>query len=124
MGGSLIKHGGQNPIEPTRKGCKIYHGPNINNFKEVYSYLNSHNISKKINNISDLKKFLLKDLNSKESKRKKLKEQINVMGQSILKKIYLKINKFIINYKWKFLSQNFGTKENLQFGHIFSFPFL
>ena len=65
LGGSIINHGGQNPIEPTRMGCSIYHGPHISNFKEVYSYLNSHHISKKINNISNLKKFLLKDLSMK-----------------------------------------------------------
>ena len=28
LGGSLIKHGGQNPIEPARLGCNIIHGPN------------------------------------------------------------------------------------------------
>ena len=26
LGGSLIKHGGQNPIEPSRLGSKIFHG--------------------------------------------------------------------------------------------------
>ena len=29
MGGSLIAHGGQNPLEPAKFGCKIIHGPNI-----------------------------------------------------------------------------------------------
>ena len=40
LGGSLIKHGGQNPIEPSKFGCKIFHGPNVSNFKEIYKYLN------------------------------------------------------------------------------------
>ena len=44
LGGSIINHGGQNPIEAARMGCKIYHGPHTSNFREVYSYLNSHNI--------------------------------------------------------------------------------
>ena len=35
MGGSLINHGGQNPLEPARAGCKIIHGPHIANFKEI-----------------------------------------------------------------------------------------
>ena len=35
----LIKVGGQNPIEPAKCGCKIYHGPYISNFKEIYRYL-------------------------------------------------------------------------------------
>ena len=36
LGGSIIKRGGQNPLEPARFGAKILHGPNIDNFKEVY----------------------------------------------------------------------------------------
>ena len=99
LGGSIINHGGQNPIEPTRMGCSIYHGPHISNFKEVYSYLNSHHISKKINNISNLKKFLLKDLSMKNNRSQKIKKRINTMGQSILKNIDLEIKKFIVNLK-------------------------
>ena len=29
LGGSIIKHGGQNPLEAVRFGCKVLHGPNI-----------------------------------------------------------------------------------------------
>jgi 3-deoxy-D-manno-octulosonic-acid transferase len=36
MGGSLVPHGGQNPIEPARLGTAILHGPHIHNFDEVY----------------------------------------------------------------------------------------
>ena len=95
LGGSLIKHGGQNPIEPTIMGCKIYHGPHINNFKEVYSYLNSYNISKRISGINNLVKFLYKDLNLKKNKSIKLKKKINFMGKSILNNIYLEIKNFL-----------------------------
>ena len=28
-------------LEPARFGAKIFHGPDIRNFKEVYQYLNS-----------------------------------------------------------------------------------
>ena len=77
-------------------GCSIYHGPHVNNFKEIYSYLASYNISKKINNINNLKKFLLNDLNSNEKRNKKLRKRINFIGQSILKNIYLEIKKFIV----------------------------
>ena len=99
VGGSLINHGGQNPIEPTKMGCSIYHGPNVDNFKEVYSYLGSYNISEKISTINNLKGFLLKDLKSKENKTKRLKKQINFMGQNILNNIHLEIKKFIVNKK-------------------------
>lgn len=36
IGGSLIPHGGQNPIEPARLGSAIIHGPNVDNFANVF----------------------------------------------------------------------------------------
>jgi 3-deoxy-D-manno-octulosonic-acid transferase len=36
MGGSLVPHGGQNPIEPAKLGTAIVHGPHVFNFTEVY----------------------------------------------------------------------------------------
>ena len=50
LGGSLIEHGGQNPLEATRYGCKVLHGPNINNFREIYNYLSSLKLSHEISN--------------------------------------------------------------------------
>ena len=35
VGGSLIMHGGQNPLEPAREGNYILYGPYINNFKDL-----------------------------------------------------------------------------------------
>ena len=35
IGGSLVMHGGQNPIEAAKLDCKIYHGPYVYNFKEI-----------------------------------------------------------------------------------------
>jgi 3-deoxy-D-manno-octulosonic-acid transferase len=39
MGGSLIRHGGQNPIEAIRFGSAILHGPHVSNFDEIYQEL-------------------------------------------------------------------------------------
>ena len=50
LGGSIIKHGGQNPLEAARYGCNILHGPNIENFTEIYNFLRKNKISQKINN--------------------------------------------------------------------------
>ena len=35
MGGSLIPHGGQNPLEPARLGCAVLFGPQMFNFTET-----------------------------------------------------------------------------------------
>ncbi|HEX6959329.1 MAG TPA: 3-deoxy-D-manno-octulosonic acid transferase [Ferrovibrio sp.] len=35
MGGSLIPHGGQNPLEPARLGCAVLFGPSMFNFSEA-----------------------------------------------------------------------------------------
>ena len=52
VGKSLLKKkelvGGQNPIEAAKFGCKIYHGPYVRNFEEVYSLFNEYKISEKI----------------------------------------------------------------------------
>ncbi|HYC16385.1 MAG TPA: 3-deoxy-D-manno-octulosonic acid transferase [Pseudolabrys sp.] len=43
VGGSLVKHGGQNPIEPAKLRTAILHGPHVWNFAEIYNALdNAH----------------------------------------------------------------------------------
>ena len=39
MGGSLVEHGGQNPIEAVKLGAAIVHGPHVFNFADVYEGL-------------------------------------------------------------------------------------
>jgi 3-deoxy-D-manno-octulosonic-acid transferase len=39
VGGSLVEHGGQNPIEPAKLGVPILHGPHVSNFGEIYKEL-------------------------------------------------------------------------------------
>jgi 3-deoxy-D-manno-octulosonic-acid transferase len=39
MGGSLVAHGGQNPIEAVKLGVAIVHGPHVFNFTDVYEAL-------------------------------------------------------------------------------------
>src|SRR6201990_2662762 len=39
MGGSLVQHGGQNPIEAIKLGASVVHGPHVFNFTDVYDAL-------------------------------------------------------------------------------------
>ena len=94
LGGSLIQHGGQNPLEAARLGCKVIHGPNITNFLEVYSLLNKNNISSKIRTISQAKSIVQKNLNNKFSSKKIIKK-LNSIGNEVLFKNQKEINKYI-----------------------------
>ena len=93
LGGSLIKHGGQNPLEPARLGNYILHGPNIQNFKEVYKMLSKLNISSKASNINNMKKIILRKIEFKQTS-KKIKK-LNLIGNDILKRNLVEINKFL-----------------------------
>ena len=84
LGGSLVKHGGQNPLEAVRFNCNILHGPHISNFTEIYKFLNDQKISKKIINLNQIVNVLDILLTSKKSK-KNIKNKITIIGQNILK---------------------------------------
>ncbi len=91
LGGSLIKHGGQNPLEAARYGCKILHGPYISNFKEIYKFLNKKNFSEKIINHEELCSLLNKNFNKKDY-AKKFVRNLNLIGIKILNKTYEEIS--------------------------------
>ena len=91
LGGSLIKHGGQNPLEAARYGCKIIHGPNVWNFKEIYTLLKKYEISNKITNSNQLTLKVEKMLNNK-NKYKNLELKIKLLGSKILKLTLKELN--------------------------------
>ena len=86
LGGSLINHGGQNPIEAARNGCKIIYGPNIRNFKEVYELLDKNKVSNKVRNEEQLERKV--NILIKSNKiSKKLENKINKLGKKILENV-------------------------------------
>jgi len=97
LGGSMIKHGGQNPLEPARFGCKILHGPHVWNFDEIYSLLKKYNMSSKIINSDQLTYKVNKMLNDK-SRYKNLEFKIKSLGNKILISTLNEVN-FFINKK-------------------------
>ncbi len=93
VGGSIVNHGGQNPLEPARSGNYIINGPNTSNFKEIYAFLKKNNISKTTSNFKEMKKIILKKLNSSISKQNKNK--IFKIGDQILNKNIFYLKKYI-----------------------------
>ncbi len=90
----LIKVGGQNPIEPAKCGCKIYHGPYISNFKEIYGFLKEKKITHEVVNEIDLSQNLIKDFNNKDADKKNI-DEINFHGDRILDSTINEIFKLI-----------------------------
>ncbi len=93
MGGSLIDHGGQNPLEAAKFGCKIIHGPYIYNFKEVYNKLKNLGISMKFSKYKHGCKIIEREYKNKR-KSYNDKNLINY-GKKILNLTYSKIKKII-----------------------------
>ena len=90
LGGSLIKHGGQNPLEAVRYGCNVFHGPNISNFYEIYKFLKDRSLSRKIVNNQNLASLLSLNL-KKKTKHQKITKSLNLIGKNILDKTYKEI---------------------------------
>jgi 3-deoxy-D-manno-octulosonic-acid transferase len=54
MGGSLVRHGGQNPIEPAKLATAILHGPHVANFADVYAALHAAGGAEAVSGREDL----------------------------------------------------------------------
>ena len=94
VGGSIIKHGGQNPLEPARLGNYIINGPNVKNFKEIYAFLNNLKMASSTSDISKMENLILKKLNTK-APNKNIKK-ITKIGNDVLKKNLSYIIRYLI----------------------------
>ena len=101
IGKSTIKRlkndGGQNPIDAAKLGCKIYHGPYVYNFKEIYDFLEKNKISKIVNNYFDLSKYLITDLKDFKKKNDDNFNQIENLEKNLFNKIMKIIEEFLNN---------------------------
>tara|TARA_B100000787_G_scaffold163629_1_gene145472 strand:+ start:2598 stop:3860 length:1263 start_codon:yes stop_codon:yes gene_type:complete len=95
LGGSLVKHGGQNPIEAARLGSTIIHGPFVNNFKEVYKFLNDNGIAIQANNMKNLTQLISNSIKKININTKY--QKINKIGIKILNETTKEINRVLKN---------------------------
>ena len=94
IGGSLINHGGQNPIEVAYNNSLIFHGPYIQNFTEIYNFLNKENISFEVKSVKELTELFEKNINSAQNN---VKEKIISIGNEILSSTIKKLDQHIVN---------------------------
>lgn len=101
MGKSTLKKleevGGQNPLEAVKLKCKIYHGPYVYNFKDIYEILKKNNVSTMINNHEDLNEYLTKDFESSHKKNENISKIIAELENKILNSTLKDINNFIFD---------------------------
>jgi 3-deoxy-D-manno-octulosonic-acid transferase len=92
---SLKEDSGQNPIEPARLGCKIFHGPYISNFLETYQYLKELEVTKIVNNSNELSLSLVEEFKDEKPKNQEIEKKIENYGQNILNSVILELKKYI-----------------------------
>ncbi len=88
---------GQNPIDAAYCGCKIYHGPYVYNFEEVYKILNRNNISREVKSYQDLANYLIVDLTIREKKSEKISIEMEKISKNTTREYLYYVNKFINN---------------------------
>ena len=99
LGKSLIKSptngGGQNPIEPSRLGCKIFHGPNVSNFAEIYEYLKSLGVAEQVSSPEELIQSLDEEFKEDKTNNNHMTEKIDNYGLNILNNVIKEIKIYI-----------------------------
>ena len=95
IGGSLINHGGQNPIEVAYNNSFIFHGPYIYNFTEIYNFLNKENISFEVRTEKELIDLIEKKINTNQGNN--IKDKIIKIGDEILSSTIKKLDQYIVN---------------------------
>ena len=93
----LKNDSGQNPIDAAKLNFKIYHGPYVNNFKDIYDILKKHNISEKIENSNELSENLKKDLKSHIKIYEQTDNIVDRLGQKTLFDTMKNVKDFIFN---------------------------
>ena len=92
---SLRKDSGQNPIEPARLGCKVFHGPYVSNFVEIYKYLNKLGVTKEIKSSDELSLSIVEEFRDDKPKKLEISAKIENYGQNILNNVTMEIKKYI-----------------------------
>jgi len=92
---NLIINSGQNPIEPAKLGCKVFHGPNVTNFTEIYGYLKTLGVTNEVKNSEELSLSLVEEFKEDKAKNDEIAEKIENYGQNIFNNVIIELKKYI-----------------------------
>ena len=99
IGKSLVKKlenvGGQNPIEAAKLGCRIFHGPYVYNFQEIYEHLTSVGIAEKVNNELELAEKITQNFENQTISTQKQVSLLDEYGEKILKETTLELSGYL-----------------------------
>lgn len=97
MGGSLVPHGGQNPLEAARLNCAVICGTHMDNFADICRELESHHACLRASDLNQLA-AQLGDLFAHPDKQKRLAEAayaVVLEKQGIVERTLQRIEPFI-----------------------------
>lgn len=86
MGGSLVEHGGQNPIEPVKLGAAILHGPHVWNFADIYSALDGAHGAEQVGDAARLATCIgawLTDNNQRQAVTEAGRRTVDMLGGAL-----------------------------------------
>ncbi|MGQ3673288.1 3-deoxy-D-manno-octulosonic acid transferase [Xanthobacter sp. TB0136] len=86
IGGSLVPHGGQNPIEAVQLGTVVIHGPHVHNFSDIYTALDNNEGAVAVHDADSLTlaaKTLLSDARRHGRTSRKAAEVLENMGGAL-----------------------------------------
>ena len=99
VGKSFIKKleniSGQNPIEAAKLGCKIFHGPYVYNFQEIYEHLSSFGVAEKVNNELELAQKIIINFEGSAIRNPKTVNLLNIYGEKILKETAKELHAYL-----------------------------
>ncbi len=95
VGGSLINHGGQNPLEAALLGKTIIHGPNTTNFVDVYDILNHMKLTSLVKNERQLQMYIEEKYKKSNANSKLASTRIKEEGKKALQNSMNEINRLI-----------------------------
>ena len=97
IGGSLVAHGGHNPMEAARLGCAIMHGPHMANFASMAATLHHANASIEVSDAATLAARTAELLASQELRCNHINraETVASQGAAAIDRVYSTISDWL-----------------------------